>query len=68
MAIGTTGCVQQIGETAGEVWQILNDQGPTSLAKLAKALDCPRDVVMAREDKVEIEETNRGRVASLRQE
>jgi len=42
-----------------------------SLAKLCKEVDAPRDVVMqaigwlAREDKVEIEETGRGRFVCL---
>jgi len=62
----------QIGETAGAIWQTLNAQGPMSLAKLVKSIDAPRDLIMqgigwlAREDKVEIEETSRGRVISLK--
>ena len=65
-------CVDQIGETAGLVWNCLRDSGPISLAKLTKEVDAPRDVVMqaigwlAREDKVTIEERNRTRVISLR--
>ena len=43
-----------------------------SLAKLSKTVGAPRDVVMqavgwlAREDKIEIEETNRGRFIRLK--
>ena len=65
-------CVEQIGQTAGLVWRVLNDQGPQSLAKLVKAVDAPRDMVLqavgwlAREDKVGIEDTKRGRMISLR--
>ena len=65
-------CVQQIGETAGEIWHVLMEQEQLSLPKLTKELDAPRDLVMqavgwlAREDKVVIEETPRGRVISLR--
>lgn len=64
--------IEVIGETAGLVWQVLNDKGPLSLTKLAKEIDAPRDVVMqaigwlARESKIEIEERNRTRVISLR--
>ena len=65
-------CIEQIGETAGLVWSTLEEEGMMSLAKLSKAVDQPRDVVMqavgwlAREDKVEIEESSRGRVITLR--
>lgn len=65
-------CVEQIGQTAGLVWQALNDGGPQSLAKLVKAVDAPRDAVLqaigwlAREDKLGIEDTKRGRMISLR--
>lgn len=65
-------CVQQIGETAGAVWHLLSEEGSMSLAKLARSLESPRDVVMqavgwlAREDKIVIEESSRGRVISLR--
>ena len=64
-------CVDQIGEAAGLVWHTLEEEGSLSAAKLAKMIDAPRDVVMqavgwlAREDKVCIEETSRGRVISL---
>jgi hypothetical protein len=66
-------CVNQIGQTAGQVWHLLNEEGPLSFAKLVKQLDQNRDVVMqavgwlAREEKVNIQETNRGCVASLAQ-
>jgi hypothetical protein len=68
----TTSCIDQIGETAGRVWQTLNTSGPLSLAKLAKQIDAPRDVVMqavgwlAREGKISIEDGTRGRTVSLR--
>ncbi len=39
-------CVQQVGETAGEVWHCLSQNGPMSNAKLAKEIEAPRDVVM----------------------
>jgi hypothetical protein len=64
--------VQQIGHTAGIVWAVLNDQGPQSFGKLTKAVQAPRDMVMqavgwlAREDKVSVQETKRGKTIALR--
>ncbi len=64
-------CILQIGEVAGQVWNTLAEEGSMSLAKLSRTLDAPRDVVMqavgwlARENKVLIEETSRGRFISL---
>ena len=67
-----TPCIEQIGETAGEVWHLLaDDREPLSLAQLAKRIDQPRDVIMqaigwlAREDKLVIEENGRTRYVSL---
>ncbi len=71
MATATMSGVDQIGETAGIVWHMLDENGPMSFNKLAKSMDVPRDVVMqaigwlAREEKVEIEETSRGRMIRL---
>lgn len=65
-------CVAQMGEMAGLVWHVLEEQGPQSLAKLVKQIDAPRDSIMqglgwlAREDKLCIEETSRGKIVSLR--
>ena len=65
-------CLEQIGETAGEVWHVLaEEREPLSLAQLAKRIDQPRDVVMqaigwlAREDKLIIEENGRTRYVTL---
>ena len=69
--VTTTSCLEQIGETAGHVWHVLDQHGPMSLARLVKEADAQRDIVtlavgwLAREDKVEIEETKRGRIVSL---
>jgi hypothetical protein len=63
--------VQQIGEAAGAAWRVLDESGPLSLAKLVEHVGGNRDVVMqavgwlAREGKIEIAETKRGRVVSL---
>ena len=61
-----------IGETAGDVWDVLTEWGPLSLAKLVKVVGKPRDMVMqaigwlAREEKISIDDNGRGRVVSLR--
>ena len=68
----TVSYVEQIGQTAGLVWQALNDGGPQSLTKLIQAAGAPRDAVLqaigwlAREDKLWVEETKRGRLFRLR--
>jgi hypothetical protein len=65
-------CLEQIGQTAGLVWHALDERGPQSLSKLGKTIDAPRDIVMqaigwlAREEKIDIRETKRGRIVSLR--
>ncbi len=61
----------QIGLTAGQVWHALTENGGMSLAKLAKQIDAPRDLVMqavgwlARENKIQIVEQNRVKTVSL---
>jgi len=68
----TLSSIDQIGETAGFVWQALNGHGPLSTAKIVKQVDAPRDVVMqsigwlAREGKIAIEDRGRSRIVSLR--
>jgi predicted transcriptional regulator len=69
---GVMSCLGQIGDTAGTVWHALNEEGPLSLAKLFERVGGNRDVVMqavgwlAREGKIDIVETKRGRIVSLR--
>ncbi len=67
-----TCCVGQIGETARDIWHLLAEENePISLAQLAKRIDQPRDIVMqaigwlAREEKVNIEESGRTRYVTL---
>ncbi len=61
----------EIGITAGQVWQLLDETGPLKITKLIKQVDAPRDQVMqaigwlAREEKINIEEQSRARVISL---
>jgi hypothetical protein len=65
-------CIDQIGHTAGLVWHALNGEGPRTISKLVKTIDASRDMVMqaigwlAREDKVLIEDSKRGRMISLK--
>ena len=66
-------CVAHIGEIAGVIWQVLTEKGPSTMAKLVKAVGEPRDSVMqglgwlAREGKVSINEEGRNRVVSLQE-
>lgn len=67
----TAEAIAQIGETAGLVWQVLDENGPLTLTKLVKSVDAPRDLVLqaigwlAREDKLVIEENGRSKTVSL---
>ena len=62
---------EKIGETAGQVWQALDTQGPQKITQLVKEMNAPRDLVMqalgwlAREEKIAIEEQSRSRFVSL---
>lgn len=38
---------EAIGNAAGNVWHILNEEGPKSLAALKSAVDAPSDLVVA---------------------
>ena len=73
MATASVSCdLEQIGETAGVLWRLLEERGPLSMAKVVKESDHPRDLVLlalgwlAREDKITIDSESRGRVVSLR--
>lgn len=72
--VTNSSCVHQIGETAGAVWKTLRTSGPLSVSKLAEKTELNRDLLMqalgwlAREDKIDIAETKRGRIVSLREE
>jgi hypothetical protein len=67
MATAQQSGIEQIGDTAGLVWQYLHTNGPRTLTQLAKDVDAPRDVIMqavgwlAREDKLAIEEEGRSK-------
>ena len=63
--------VDQIGDTAGKVWHALHKEGPLAVTKLVESVELNRDLVMqsigwlAREGKLQITETKRGRILSL---
>ena len=69
---GTVCGAEQVGETAGDVWRLLDDRGPLSMAQVVKQLNAPRDLVMmalgwlAREDKIAVDNDSRSRTVSLR--
>jgi hypothetical protein len=50
----------QVGETAGKIWNLLNDEGPHTFPQLKKKLDGSGELLsfavgwLAREDKVDI--------------
>ncbi len=56
----------EIGEKAGEIWQILNNEGPQTLGQLKKKLGNTNEIVnfalgwLAREDKVRITPEKKG--------
>lgn len=51
---------EEVGETAGKVWQLLSRDGPQTLAQATKKLDVPSELLnfaigwLAREDKVDV--------------
>ena len=63
---------EQVGVTAGKVWQILNDLGPQTLAQLKKRLNGSGELVgfalgcLAREDKIDISQEKKGFKVALK--
>ena len=61
-----------IGETAGEIWRLLNAEGPLSLSAIVGKIKQPQTTVymgigwLAREGKLEFTKTNRGMSISLK--
>jgi len=53
--------VQSIGETAGKVWEFLNEKGEATMRQLKRGIKVDRDLILqaigwlAREDKLRIE-------------
>jgi len=62
----------QVGETAGKVWNLLNDEGPQTFVQLKKKLDGSGELLsfalgwLAREDKVDIKQEKKTVKVALR--
>ena len=67
----TMTATQEIGETAGVIWRMLDQDGPIRITQLIKEVEAPRDMVMqaigwlAREEKIRIDESSRSRFIEL---
>ena len=63
---------EQVGTTAGKVWNSLNDLGPQTLAQLKKRLDGSGELVgfalgwLAREDKIDISQEKKNIKVALK--
>ena len=61
-----------IGETAGEIWRLLESEGPLSISALANTIKRPQTAVymgigwLAREGKLGFTETKRGTSISIK--
>jgi hypothetical protein len=55
----------QVGETAGRIWHLLNDEGPQTFPQLKRKIDGSGELLsfalgwLAREDKVDITQEKR---------
>lgn len=62
----------QVGETAGKVWQLLNDSGPLTVAQLKKKLNGSGELVgfalgwLAREEKIDISQDKKNLKVALK--
>jgi hypothetical protein len=62
----------QVGETAGRIWEMLNESGPQTLAQIKKGLNGTGELVgfalgwLAREDKVDISQDKKTFRVTLR--
>jgi hypothetical protein len=61
-----------IGETAGEIWRLLNQEGAMSISTIVSKVKQPQSAVymgigwLAREDKLVFTETKRGMSISIK--
>ncbi|MDD4876016.1 MAG: winged helix-turn-helix domain-containing protein [Dehalococcoidales bacterium] len=61
------------GETAGEIWELLKNEGSCSISAIASNLKKPKDIVsmgigwLAREDKITFIQTKRGVYVRLKE-
>ena len=60
-----------VGETAGAIWQLLDERGSLATTQIIKEIDAPRDQIMqsigwlAREGKLTIREEGRRKIVTL---
>jgi hypothetical protein len=72
MSETTVNDVDRIGTAAGQIWGHLANTGPASLTRLTRDLEISRELAMqavgwlAREDKLDFEQTTRGRLIRLK--
>jgi hypothetical protein len=63
---------EQVGETAGKIWHLLDETGPQTLAQIKKKFDGSSEVAvfalgwLAREDKVDISQDKKSFKVALR--
>ena len=61
-----------IGDTTGEIWRLLNKEGPMSIATMVGKVKQPQSTVymgigwLAREDKLVFTQKNRGMLISVK--
>lgn len=61
----------EVGQIAGDIWQLLDNKGSLPIAQLVKKIDAPRDQIMqsigwlAREGKLTVREEGRRKIVSL---
>ena len=62
----------QVGETAGKIWHLLNDEGPRTIPQLKKKLNGSGELLsfalgwLAREEKIEITQEKKAFKVALR--
>jgi hypothetical protein len=62
----------RVGENAGKIWRLLNDEGPQTVAQLKKKLGGPSELLgfalgwLAREDKVDIKQDKKSFTVALK--
>jgi hypothetical protein len=64
--------IEQVGDTAGKVWHMLNDHGPQTVAQLKKRLNGSGELLgfalgwLAREDKIDISQEKKSFKVALK--
>ncbi len=72
MERGRKALIQPIGETAGKVWEFLNEKGEANIIQLMQGVDADAGLILqaigwlAREDKLRIEKKGQYIIYSLK--